>query len=172
MLKKIVGIVLLLALGVGAYVLYSNPKVKNEVSQLINQNNSTQIKEKSIIEDKEDLIKLVQENMQTFALSLKKKEMTAFYNSLSDHWQQRISVEKLNKSFEPLMKAGFDLTVLKNMQPSIGRGTKITPEGYLTIPGNYSVKDALILFEQSYVLEGNEGWKLVGFSIDIKGKNL
>lgn len=172
MLKKIIGISILLVLGAGLYVLYSNPKVKDSVLALVDSKSSTQTEAeaKNIVKDKKALITLVETNMQTFALSLKKKEMTAFYNSFSDYWKQRTSVEKLNKVFEPLMKSGFDLTVLKNMQPSIGRGSKITKEGYLTIPGNYSVKDALILFEQTYIFESTKGWKLMGFTIDIKGK--
>ena len=172
MLKKIVGIIILLALTAGAYVLYSNPKVKDAVLELVDKKSSTQTKTeaKNIVKDKEALITLAETNMQSFALALKKKDMTAFYNDLSDYWQQRTSVEKLNKVFEPLMKSGFDLTVLKNMHPSIGRGIKITKEDHLAIPGNYCVKDALILFEQTYLFEGTKGWKLVGFTLDIKGK--
>ena len=81
MLKKIVGIIILLALAAGAYVLYSNPKVKDAVLELVDKKSSTQTKTeaKNIVKDKEALITLAETNMQSFALSLKKKDMTAFY---------------------------------------------------------------------------------------------
>jgi len=174
MSKKIVGIIVFLfILIMGSYIVYTNPETRNKVSDLTNQltgkKNITQEKKAQKIEiSKDDIIKLIKENMQTFAVSVNQKDMSNFYNNTAAYWQKRTSAAELNKVFNPFIKAGVDLTALKNMQPIIDKETKVTNKKDLYIVGHYNTKPSVVRFKQTYQYQKNSAWKLVEFFVEIK----
>ena len=162
-MKKILyTLVFLVMLIASIYTVY-NPEIRNSVSELANKFTDKQQTEVS----KEEIIKLAKDNMQTFALAVKKKDMSGFYNTLSKYWQKRTSAKKLNKDFEVFIKREIDLTTLNSMQPVINKGTKVDEKGDLHIVGHYNTKPLTLHFNQIYQPQ-LDGWKLVAFSVDIK----
>ena len=166
MSKKTVGIIaaLLLIAGVAIFAVYSNPELKSKFAELTGQKKIPS----KIVVTKDETIKLIKNNMQVFALSVKEKDMTKFYDNISDYWQKRTSVEELNKTFDPFIQSGIDLTLLKNMQPIIDRGTKVTDKKDLYIVGHYNTKPSVVRFKQTYRYQKKGGWKLVEFFVEVK----
>jgi len=164
--KLIAGIAIVVILaGAAIFIVYSNPALKEKVSSLVGQK---KVEKKKIVVTKEKVNKLVKENMQNFALSVNQKDMSAFYSTLSPYWQKRTSVEELNKTFDPFIKAGVDLTPLKDLKPIIDKGTKVTDKKDLHIVGHYDTKPSVVRFKQTYQYQKNKGWKLVEFFVEIK----
>lgn len=163
MSKGILTIISILAVGVAVVSLYTNPVVKSKVEQYLAPSKSTSI----IMPNKAEMMKLVQNSMHIFALSVKEKRMAKFYHDISPFWQKRTSVEKLNAVFAPFIRAGIDLTVLQELQPIITEGTGLTKKNDLHISGYYNTVPKKVRFEQTY--KNDDGrWKLVEFFVEIK----
>lgn len=112
-------------------------------------------------------VRLVSESMHVFAESLNDGNMIRFHSHVSGLWQQQFSPENFEESFAPFFGKGLDLTVLKDLSPQFTTRPMINDEGVLIIKGQYPTKPKKVFFEQKYIYEGL-GWKLVGFSADIK----
>jgi hypothetical protein len=164
MSKKSLSAITVVLLAIAAVALYTNPKFKSVIEGWMGKKTETQI----VMPEQKTLVKLVQDSMHTFALSVREKEMKRFYDSISPYWKERTSVEALNKVFAPFIKAGVDLTGLQKMQPVIGKGTGLTAKKDLKVVGYYNSKPARVFFQQTYKYDPKGGWKLVEFFIQIK----
>ncbi len=112
-------------------------------------------------------VQLVSESMLAFAESLNAGNMTRFHSHVSNLWQQQFSPEKFEQAFSAFLGKGLDLTFLKGMSPLFSTKPVINDEGLLIIRGHYPTEPKKVFFEQKYIYEGL-GWKLAGFSADIK----
>ena len=178
MTKKSAGIavVVLIPIIISLIVVYfnlnsgvSSPQLSHKPAEKENSVREKKPVIKPVITESE-VIKLAQHNMQTFAVSIKQKDMSAFYNNISPYWQERTTIEKLNETFNPFMKAGIDLTPLVNLQPILDKGTEILKNNDLQIIGHYNAKNAIVIFKQSYRFQNPGGWKAVGFFTEVKKK--
>ena len=57
--------------------------------------------------------------------------------------------------------------MLDNYSPQFSSKPTIDDNGVLVIAGHYPTKPNQVYFQQKYIYEGL-GWKLIGFSADIK----
>jgi len=114
-----------------------------------------------------ELVRLVDETMREFALSVNEKSMARLYEYISDLWRQQTSVEDLNGVFDAFYGAGIDLTVLSKFSPIFATAPSVNPQGVLEVSGHYPTKPNQVYFEQKYVYEGL-GWKLIGITVTVK----
>ncbi|UTW03960.1 hypothetical protein KDX31_02720 [Amphritea atlantica] len=115
----------------------------------------------------QEQVQLVSRSMRVFAASVNEKSMAKFHSYVSNLWQQEFTVEKFDEAFGAFYNVGVDLTVLDNYSPQFKTKPSIDENGVLVITGHYPTEPSQVYFEQKYVYEGL-GWKLVGFSTNIK----
>jgi len=111
--------------------------------------------------------RLVSESMELFANSLHQKSMKNFYENISDFWKKKTSPEKLDKAFQPFIKAKIDLRPLKKVKPVLVRKPGLTKNGDLVVEGFYPTRPNRVLFRQIYRLE-NGKWKLSAFVVRLQ----
>jgi hypothetical protein len=119
------------------------------------------------IPNEQSLVQLVNQSMEIFAESVNDKSMVKFHSHVSNLWQQQFTPEKLDEAFESFYDAGVDLTILANYSPMFAAKPSIDENGVLLIVGHYPTQPNQLHFEQKYIYEGL-GWKLMGFSTNIK----
>ncbi|WP_193165574.1 hypothetical protein [Microbulbifer hainanensis] len=153
----VIPLTLNLVKGNGSWKVYSIQKPSSGI-QIESENGELPTQKEQVV--------LVDRAMQEFANSVNNKSMASFHDFISEFWQKQVSVESLDKAFEPFFGA-VDLTVLKSYEPQFSKDSQITEDGILILAGSYPTKPNKVYFEQKYIYEGL-GWKLVGFSTDIK----
>jgi hypothetical protein len=116
---------------------------------------------------KVDQVALVKRSMRDFGLSVNAKDMKHFHGSVSQFWQRRITPEKFDEVFATFFDSGLDLTVLERFEPIVEPVAELGENGELILKGYFATKPNQAHFEQKYIYEGL-GWKLVGFSINVK----
>jgi len=109
---------------------------------------------------------LVKQSMHDFLVSLKQKNMSHFYSSISRMWQKQVTTEQMNAAFSSIIKSGADWSAVDALAPELSPILKIDEDGVLTLSGQYPTNPAL-RFEMKYVYEG-VNWKLIGFSLLAK----
>jgi hypothetical protein len=125
--------------------------------------------EKPEIPSKEAITAMTQESTLLFANAVKAKDMSGFYAKISKFWQEKTSVDELNKAFKPFMDAGIDFTVLKNLQPIFDKEPTLSEYNELIIEGHYPTTPSVAKFRNIYLKEDG-AWKLTGFYMILKGK--
>jgi len=164
MLKKSLIVIFIALIGGGA-IFYSNPDLFQKLMDKTESITSYSLK----TPDTRKQVQLIKNHLYDFAISVKEKDMSLFYNHISPFWQQKTSIEELNKVFAPFIKSGIDLTVLKNQNPIIDH-IEVTKAGILHMAGHYNTKPSVLYFKQAYRMEKNGEWKLVEFFIELKKK--
>jgi hypothetical protein len=166
MSKLILSIITVVSVIIAIAAVYTNPEFKKNFAQWT----ETKHEVPKILTDKKQIIKFARDNMQSFAFSVKAKDMTHFYNNLSPFWQKRTSVEVLNKNYAPFMNNdSIDLTLLSKIKPLILKeGTKMTDRNDLHISGYYNTTPVVVRFEQTLKYGKDDTWKLVEFFIQLK----
>ncbi|MDA0993787.1 MAG: hypothetical protein O3A13_09155 [Proteobacteria bacterium] len=114
-----------------------------------------------------DQVDLARTTMHVFAESVNDRSMKAFFEHTSNLWQKQTTIEDLDQAFAVFYEFGADLTVLDNFSPGFDPEPSVDENGILLLSGYYPTKPTQVHFEQKYVYEGL-GWKLVGFSTNIK----
>lgn len=115
----------------------------------------------------EEQVQLVRGSMHAFAVSVNEGSMAKFHGHTSNLWQQQFSIDDLDQAFGAFYELGADLTVLDNYSPRFDSIASFDEDGFLLIAGHYPTKPNQLQFEQKYIFEGL-GWKLAGFSANIK----
>lgn len=119
------------------------------------------------IPSEEDQVRLVRDAMHVFAVSVNERSMAKFHAHTSNLWQRQFSIEDFDEAFGTFYQLGADLTVLDNFTPRFDAPASLGDDGVLRIAGHYPTEPDQLHFEQKYIFEGL-GWKLVGFSANIK----
>ncbi len=114
-----------------------------------------------------DQVKLVNETMHVFALSVNEKSMAKLHAHASNLMQKEYTLQKLDEVFTPFYKIGTDFTLLDNLSPIFDEKPSLNGDGVLLIKGHYATKPSQVFFEQQYVYEGT-GWKVLGLSVEVK----
>lgn len=116
-------------------------------------------------QEKAKILGLARQSMADFILSKKAKSMEHFFGTISDTWKKETSIDKLNKSFEPILNENppIDWSFLNPVEPAITKYA-VNKDGVLTIIGVYPSKPKRLIFEQNFVNENNT-WKLAGFKL-------
>jgi hypothetical protein len=115
----------------------------------------------------QEQIKLVNDAMHIFAVSVKEKSMSRMYNHVSVLWQKQFSVEKFDEVFNSFFQIGDALMVLDQHSPQFSEKATINEDGVLILKGLFPTKPNQVYFEQKYIYEGL-GWKLMGLNVNIK----
>ncbi len=119
------------------------------------------------IPSEKDQVKLVNESMHLFAVSVKEKNMSKMFDHVSNLWQKQISVIEFDEIFGSFYQFGDALMILDQHSPQFSEKGSINEEGVLLLKGLYPTKPSQLYFEQKYIYEGL-GWKLIGLNVNIK----
>lgn len=112
-------------------------------------------------------VELVRSAIRVFAESINQGSMQGFYDHSSNLWQRQTTVEELDQAFVEFYNLGADLTFLDEYSPVFDPLPLLNDDGVLVLSGYYQTTPNQFYFEQKYVYEGL-GWKLIGFSSDIR----
>lgn len=119
------------------------------------------------VPSKADQIALVKRSMHDFAISVNQKSMEHFRTTLSELWQDEVTVETLDQAFGSAYGTGLDFTVFDHFEPIIEPVTGLAEYEMLVLTGYFPTEPDQLYFEQKYIYEGI-AWKLSGFSFEIK----
>ena len=112
-------------------------------------------------------VEFVRTAIHVFAESINEQSMRKFFDHSSNLWQEQTTIEELDQAFVAFYDLGADLTVLDGYSPIFDPVPLLNEDGVLILSGYYPTKPNQLYFEQKYVYEGL-GWKLMGFSADIR----
>lgn len=114
-----------------------------------------------------DQVALVKQSIHDFVVSVDKKDMNHFHDTISQLWKKQITAGQLNEAFKAIIDSGANWSVLEKFEPIIESGTHVDENGVLTLSGHYPTKPSQVFFKQKYIYEG-VAWKLIGFNIQAK----
>ncbi len=109
---------------------------------------------------------LVDDTMLDFALAVKAKDFTGFYENISKIWQEQTTPEKLANIFRSFIEQEIDLTVLEDFEPVFDEEPFMNEDGLLVLRGYYPTRPSVVVFEVSYISE-ETGWKLFGINVNV-----
>ncbi len=112
-----------------------------------------------------EAIALVKRSIRDFTTSLDTKDMTTFYRSLSQMWQQQTTPAQLATAFQSFLTANQRWSVLNDVEPILSSAPAIDADGLLVLVGYYPTEPNRVLFEQKYIREGVD-WKLIGINVN------
>lgn len=112
-------------------------------------------------------VALVTESMATFVDATAKQDMTELHNHISRLWADQIDVAALDEAYKSFFELGSNLQVIKTLAPVFDGSATLSDEGVMEIKGYYPTNPNRFHFDLKYIYEGT-GWKLVGFSSEIK----
>ena len=90
-----------------------------------------------------------------------------FRSTVSQLWQKQVTTEKLDEIFGKTYDADLNLAGLDDLEPVIEPVSALGENGELILKGYFPSKPSQVHFQQKHIYEGT-GWKLFGFSFDIK----
>jgi hypothetical protein len=112
-------------------------------------------------------VALVKQSTHDFIVSINKKDMGHFRNTVSRLWKKQHSTTQLNQAFKAIMDADANWALLDSYEPVLADEATINQDGVLILTGYYPTKPSQVHFEQKYIYEGL-AWKLLGFNIKVK----
>ncbi|MES9817612.1 MAG: hypothetical protein ABW155_13230 [Candidatus Thiodiazotropha sp.] len=112
-------------------------------------------------------IELIKRSAREFAVAVNKKSCADFYSMFSSTFRQQFSIEKLDEAYKSFYDLGVDLLVLQQYSPVFDKKPSIDENGVLQITGYFPTEPNKFYFDQKYIYEGL-GWKLLGYSVNIK----
>lgn len=149
-------------------LLYVNPDARKQLRSALKITSMTSSEKAPPPVSKEETQMLIVQNIDHFAQAVKAKDMSLFYKNISQFWQNKTSVAKLNQVFKPFIDSGIDLRGLRNMKPIIDTGPEVTNKADLHLTGHYDTTPSIVSFKQTYYMEGTGEWKLAEFFMDVK----
>jgi hypothetical protein len=163
-LKIFTGIAILIAISSGL-IFFSTSGMKNTAGGIQSPENTSNPSsihnESKKVPSKEDQISLTKKSIHDFLISVESKNMEHFRNSISQTWQNQISLEKLDQIFHPFYNLKTKFSNLESLEPILKDDTQIDEDGALVIKGYYPTEPQ-IGFEHKYIHEGAT-WKLFAF---------
>ncbi len=127
--------------------------------------NSGSVSSGTGIPDKAQQTAMVKQAMHDFLISVAKKDMTHFRNTVSELWQKQFTVEMLNQGFKQIIDSDANWGVLEKEEPILTAEVKADKDGVIVLSGYYATKPSQVKFEQKYIQEGNV-WKLISLSVE------
>ncbi|WP_299472940.1 hypothetical protein [uncultured Roseibium sp.] len=112
-------------------------------------------------------VALVNASIAAFVDSAVAKDMTGFHDHISRLWAGQFSVAQLDEAYASIFTLGPGVQTLKQLAPVFSEPASLSGEGVMEIKGYYPTQPDRFWFGVKYVYEGT-GWKLLGFSFDIK----
>ncbi len=119
------------------------------------------------IPPEDQLKQLVNKTMIDFAVAIKAKDFTAFYNNIAKHWQAQTTKEELYNAFKSFIDQDIYLTGLQKFDLVFTENPQITNEGLLILQGHYPTQPSVTYFTLKYLYEEPE-WKLFGISVNLE----
>ncbi|HET6628380.1 MAG TPA: hypothetical protein VFG91_01265 [Woeseiaceae bacterium] len=126
-----------------------------------------QIENSQGIPDQAEQVALVKRSMHDFAISVNQKSMEHFRTTLSELWQDEVTVDALDQAFGTAYDTGLDFRVFDHFEPVIEPVAALEQYDVLVLTGYFPTEPDQLYFEQKFIYEGF-GWKLFGFSFEIK----
>jgi hypothetical protein len=108
--------------------------------------------------------------IRTTLVALNHANQTGNYTVLRDIaapvFQQKFAAADLGTIFAKLRARRLDLAPVVIVTPELSTPPAISPEGHLTVAGNFPTQPAPILFQLVFVAS-NGLWKLAGITVDV-----
>ena len=118
-----------------------------------------------------ELKTLVNETMLDFALAIKAKDFTGFYQKIAKRWQRQVTREQLLDAFQVFTDQDLDLTGLSAFEPIFSKDPMINRDGLLILEGYYPSQPSIAYFTMKYLAEQGD-WKLFGITVNLKQEPL
>lgn len=120
----------------------------------------------------EDQLKqMIDKTMWDFALAIKAKDFTGFYQNVAERWQAQITKDDLDRAFKKFIDQDVDLTVLQHLEPVLIEPPTIDRHGLLVLEGYYPSQPSFTNFTLKYLYEEPD-WKLFVITVRLNQKPL
>ena len=120
------------------------------------------------VPEEADIKSMTESSLLSFGKAVKKKDFSAFYESVATIWQKQTTPEKLQEAFQEFVGQDIDLpSVIKEMEPVFNHPAEIGANDVLIIKGYYPTTPNRVIFQLKY-LEEEGDWKLVGIDVKLK----
>jgi hypothetical protein len=117
--------------------------------------------------DATSAIVLIKKTIKIFALGVKAKDFSLFYDTIAKVWQRQTTVSALEKAFKSYTEQNIDLTVLNDLDPVLEGNPTVNEKGILTVQGYYPTKPKRFYFTLGYYQEDGM-WKLINIDTKIR----
>lgn len=114
-----------------------------------------------------DQVALIRRSIADFAVSVQARSMEHFRETLSNLWQKQTTAAQLDEIFGKTYGADLDFSALDAVEPVLEPVANLDENGVLVLKGYFPTHPDQFHFQHKYIQEGT-GWKLVGFSFNIK----
>jgi hypothetical protein len=115
----------------------------------------------------DEQIAMVKQSMRDFTVSVDSKSMGYFYSTISQMWQDQVTVAELDEIFGVTYDANLDFASLDSVIPVLEPVSGLGENGELVLKGYYPTTPDQLHLQQKFVFE-NDRWKLMGFSFTIE----
>ena len=119
----------------------------------------------------DQLNQLVNATMLDFALAIKARDFTGFYNNIAKFWQTQTTKEELYTTFKTFSDQNIDLTVLQGMEPTFTQDPYLDKNEWLILQGYYPTQPSVVYFTLKYLYE-DPRWKLIGIDVNVKDDSI
>jgi len=109
---------------------------------------------------------LVQNSIMVFAESINQKDLTIFYNTVSQFRQKQTTPQELQQAFQSFIDNQKDFSSLFGVKPEYSALPEIDGDGLLVIKGWMPFEETAVIFQTKYYNENGE-WKLLGFYFQV-----
>jgi hypothetical protein len=116
----------------------------------------------------DQMVQLVKETMNAFALAVVSKDFTEFYNSrLARPLQEKYSKAAFQGLFQTFMDQNIDLRVLQQYGPKFDQKPGLDQKGLLVLKGYFPTRPSRAIFDMKFIKQG-EAWKLIALYVNVK----
>lgn len=119
------------------------------------------------VPSQEKLVDLTRSTMLDFALAVKGRDFSAFYQKIATIWKQQTTADQLAEIFRSFSEQDIDLTVLKDMTPRFREAPSLNENGVLVLHGVYDTEPSEVTFTLKYLAEAG-AWRLAGIKVNVE----
>jgi hypothetical protein len=113
-------------------------------------------------------IRLVKETIHAFALAVRSKDFTEFYNTrLAEPFREQYSKEAFQRLFQAFIDQNIDMTVLDALDPKFDEKPELDEKGFLVLKGYYPTRPSMAIFDLKFIKVGTQ-WKLMRLFVNVK----
>ena len=114
----------------------------------------------------QDLQSLARETLLEFDRGIAAKDMTSFYNSISQLWQNQTSVNDFDEAFRTFIVLELSIAGIAGVPAIFDPPRFVDKNALLNLSGYYSTTPSRVLFDLKYIYERPD-WKLAEISLNL-----